>query len=668
MRVRRRKDEDRSPGLAPPIGYTVPVGESGASRALSARRTDSIIQVYAFERQHTAFQRIRARRHGRDLTVADQHVTVRTAIGPDHRVVATGGEAVTVLADAQGRQTLLRELAFASDVRRAFLSNASLFFGEGRRILPQFALLDAFAARLRVEGARREVLEARTPGVIEALHEKQGPTADRRREALPSLQASLDGLLSVGRGLLAEGRFDGVRVRVSDETVAQASPAGSPAEGETRLTVRRLAAGAAVASDAAGSDGEALNLEGEFFINDVRIEIEPEDSLRDLMRRINLGEDANGNGVLDNAEDRNFNGVLDPREDANGNGVLDTGEDANGNGALDAGEDLNRNGRLDVSEDRDFDFALDAGLAGAGVKARLEGNRLVVTAETADTPLRFRDPDGILETIGLLTRDARLQQVPKNPVRAAQEAAFDLDGRPRAAPSNAVKDALPSVSLRLLDDGEARVTVERSFAALAADVAAFFDRYNKTLGFLNGLLLRGGLFDAEPAVSRVRQEVGDPVAEDASLAEVGVAVGADPGRLVVHELQMDILLASLRRWLERPFDRISFPRTAANSLASLGINRLDDGLVRFDASAFQDALARDREGVREALVGAGGAVSEVVGALERAVDPETGRLRLLAERLREDPLSAREFERRVTEIFAKHREAAAVGRLADVLG
>jgi hypothetical protein len=67
-----------------------------------------------------------------------------------------------------------------------------------------------------------------------------------------------------------------------------------------------------------------------------------------------LGEDVNGNGVLD-TEDLNRNGVLDGPEDVNGNGILDLSEDANGNGVLDTGEDANGNGRLDLGEDLNED-------------------------------------------------------------------------------------------------------------------------------------------------------------------------------------------------------------------------------------------------------------------------------------------------------------------------
>jgi hypothetical protein len=86
-----------------------------------------------------------------------------------------------------------------------------------------------------------------------------------------------------------------------------------------------------------------------------------------------LGEDVNGNGILDGfedlnrngrldlTEDTNGNGILDLAEDVNGNGVLDTGEDSNGNGVLDLSEDRNNNGRLDLSEDANGNGILDLG-------------------------------------------------------------------------------------------------------------------------------------------------------------------------------------------------------------------------------------------------------------------------------------------------------------------
>ncbi len=673
MRVRRKRDrEEEKTGLSAPggpIGYRVPVGESGSSSKLSARRTDSIVRVYAFERQHTAFQRIAAKRRGEDFDVTAQRVSIRTAIGPDGRVVATAGETTTVLTNAEGRTTLLRELAFVSDLRKAFLSSSGLFFGQGRRILPQFDVFDAFASRLRVEQAAAEVAEANRAGILEAASALSGGLADGRRGQLSRLEEGLKALLARARELAAPGLFDGARVTVSDPDVASGTPAPGPlVEGTASLSVLALAAGESIASDPVSNAATPLGLAGDIYVNDVRIRIEESDGLGAIMRRINHGEDTNENGRLDNAEDRNFSGTLNHGEDANGNGVLDTGEDADGDGVLDKGEDANYNGRLDVSEDRDFDFELDLGVAHLGIRARIEGNRLVVTAPSADIPLRFEDPDGILESIGLLTQDANLQLVPKTRLDSSRDASLAVDGRAVTSPSNTVTGAVPSARLVLKNEGEATVTVDRSFDPVVEAAGRFVAQYNETIGFLNGFLLKGGLFDAEPVVSGIRQEVGNHVEGNEGLASAGISAARGPGRLSVHELELDVLVTHLRQGVSRAFDRATFPRTAANSIASLGITRVDDGAISFDPAAFRAALGSRRGEVTALLVGEDGAATGIAETLALSTDPETGRLKLLGERLKDDPESERDLARLLDGIFAKHFQASAIGGVTDRLG
>jgi hypothetical protein len=92
-----------------------------------------------------------------------------------------------------------------------------------------------------------------------------------------------------------------------------------------------------------------------------------------ILNSANLGEDLNGNGILDfedvnldgvfdTSEDLNFDGILSINEDLNGNGVLDNGEDLNGNSVLDTDdEDTNGNGFLDLNDDLDNDGVFDLG-------------------------------------------------------------------------------------------------------------------------------------------------------------------------------------------------------------------------------------------------------------------------------------------------------------------
>ncbi len=60
-----------------------------------------------------------------------------------------------------------------------------------------------------------------------------------------------------------------------------------------------------------------------------------EDIINALTDHAYMGEDINGNGIIDStAEDCDYDGVIDPGEDVNQNGMLDPGEDANCDGVL----------------------------------------------------------------------------------------------------------------------------------------------------------------------------------------------------------------------------------------------------------------------------------------------------------------------------------------------
>ncbi len=121
-----------------------------------------------------------------------------------------------------------------------------------------------------------------------------------------------------------------------------------------------------------------------------------------------IGEDVNGNGILDGVEDVNRNGVLDPGEDLNANNRLDYGEDANedvnGNGILDAGEDRNGDGFLNLGNQNGL---LNGGRlianntilanTGTGILVESTNNSNVLMRLTGNT---IGDPDNVLNLSG----------------------------------------------------------------------------------------------------------------------------------------------------------------------------------------------------------------------------------------------------------------------------
>ena len=122
-----------------------------------------------------------------------------------------------------------------------------------------------------------------------------------------------------------------------------------------------------------------------------------------------IGEDVNGNGVLDGFEDLNRNGRLDRSEDANRNGILDFGEDTNFDGNLDVFEDLNGDGLLTLNEDLNGDTVLDPGedINGNGTLDSFEDtNRNGVLDIGEDT-----NGNGVLDLVEDFDSDGRLDLV-----------------------------------------------------------------------------------------------------------------------------------------------------------------------------------------------------------------------------------------------------------------
>jgi hypothetical protein len=122
-----------------------------------------------------------------------------------------------------------------------------------------------------------------------------------------------------------------------------------------------------------------------------------------------IGEDVNGNGVLDGFEDLNRNGILDLSEDTNRNGILDFGEDTNFDGNLDVFEDLNGDGLLTLNEDLNLNGTLDPGedINGNGTLDAFEDtNRNGILDPGEDT-----NGNGVLDLVEDFDSDGRLDLV-----------------------------------------------------------------------------------------------------------------------------------------------------------------------------------------------------------------------------------------------------------------
>jgi hypothetical protein len=649
-----------------PLDFHVPLGESGTGSVLGATGQNSLVRLYAFERQHLAGQRLRLKLQEEtpgDFAVDAQRVRLKVALDEGARPVAVAGQARTEARGPSGGRVALEELAYISQTRKLFMAGASAFFGEGKRAIPQFEIFDAFLSRLQVERNRQTIRDLSPEPTTEILRRGGEPARANAGRALGRLRTIFEELRSSVDRLLDQGVFRGHRVRVGDDSILSAAATEGIRAGSHDVEILRLADGQAVRSKAVANPGAALGLKGSFSLNGVEVPVLVGDGLFDIMQRINLGEDRDGNGVLDYAEDRDFDRILDTGEDRNGSRRLDREEDLNANGVLNAGEDFNANGRLDRSEDIDFDFALDGGTARHGVRARLLENRLVLEAAVErDRTIRFTDPDGILRELELLRKDIRGELELVSVVAVPAQAVLDIDEQERLADSNRLEGVLKGVVLDLRRRGRTTVEVERDLDGLLSAFRDFTDRFNRVIREVNDFLKQGAL-DGDPAAQRIRLGLDDAARP---LDDLGLEAEAQ-GRASFHELQLRQKELDLQRGVEGVFDRARGVPQTTRGLDRIGILTADNGALALDEQRLRGELERDLPAVRRTLADAEeGILTSMRRFLDDILDPLTGVLGIREGALREIDLSDLvRTVRRFAEVFER---GELQGQLLETLG
>ncbi|MBI4230689.1 MAG: hypothetical protein HY608_07620, partial [Planctomycetes bacterium] len=554
MRVRFPRRTGSASPSGPALTLRVPVGESAADPIHSSGVSDSTLKMYALERQHLAAQGTAlegaSARNGAPFAGDGERPSVRIRMSLDEkgRPTAVAGEASTVARNAAGRDVVLREFATASGASSPLVDAPSRAFGEGTRGIPQFEILDAFLSRLRIARSSDEIRERTAPGSLRTLRDSVRSVREVQRSLLGDLRGALEAMHKAAARLADPKALRDDTVGVEGGSVLEASVAGEPKTGASRVSVLRLSREERIASDPVADPDDALGKSGNFLLGGVEVPVVATDSLFDLALRITRGEDTNGNGVLDHAEDRNFSRTLDPREDTNGNGRLDRDEDLNGNGVFDAGEDFNGNGILDLTEDLNLDFHLDGGVSRHGVRAFIEDNRLILAVASAGTKgISLSDPDGILAGLGVVRTNVHVEIEPVHPVQDGRTALVQVDGKDRTVEGNVVQGLREGIDATLRHEGLARVTVGRDVEVAVDRIASLVESFNEALRSANRLLDAGGLLRGEDEFARRRQDLVRHADGNAdALRSRGIAVwgrvegiSLSTGRAAFHELSVD---------------------------------------------------------------------------------------------------------------------------------
>jgi len=158
---------------------------------------------------------------------------------------------------------------------------------------------------------------------------------------------------------------------------------------------------------------------------------------------------------------------------------------------------------------------------------------------------------------------------PANEKQVASDAIVKIDGLEIKSASNTLTNAVPGVSINVIDKGTSVIGVDRDADALKTKLDAFVTSYNDVMKTLN--------------------------AEFASVS--GVTKGRDS---LVGDSTMQALQSSLRGMVS---SSVANGDSKLTTFASIGLSSGRDGTLTLDATKFQKATAADYQGVSSLLAG-----------------------------------------------------------------
>jgi len=172
-------------------------------------------------------------------------------------------------------------------------------------------------------------------------------------------------------------------------------------------------------------------------------------------------------------------------------------------------------------------------------------------------------------------------------IRAAQDAAFTIDGQAYTSDTNTAENAIQGVTLQLLSEqavgaNPIQLTIAEDFAAIEKQLKDFVADYNDVIEFLN----------AQSKPRSDSDEAVKPLAGDSVLRSLRSALGTAVGSATTL-LGLD-----------------------HSSLSSIGVTTQNDGTLELDSADLKDALSSDLDGVKkmisDATGGVGGRLLDVV--------------------------------------------------------
>ncbi len=313
---------------------------------------------------------------------------------------------------------------------------------------------------------------------------------------------------------------------------------------------------------------EALNLSGSPKINGVEIDIEPSDSLYDIMEKINWGEDLN------------HNYQLDPGEDINGNNQL------------------------------------DGGTKDHGVFAYIENNKLYLkNVLTGDIKMIIDDDNNVFHDLGIIAENPLNNETYfPHILQKGQDAEIVIDGNDLKSHTGIFEYDNMTITIKKLIDN-ATFSIVPNDDGIYNKIVDLINNYNQIIDLLNGYLKKNETLENDLGLMIIKRGMKLSFFYNYNeLLEKGIDIKNDKNYLY----ELEILSIPKSKFKDK------FQNSIIDELYNIGIRSNKDEIIVFDKAKLKSAIKKDPFSLKELFFSNNGIINNLTNFFEKILDKDYG--------------------------------------------
>ncbi len=246
---------------------------------------------------------------------------------------------------------------------------------------------------------------------------------------------------------------------------------------------------------------------------------------------------------------------------------------------------------------------------GTGVASYIgNGYLYIYSLCTGGAGINYRDPDNVLQSIGVLMLDDGVL-VPKNQVVQPSDAEINVSGKTYRQTSNFFKGILPYIDINVSKQGVSSFRLSFSIDAVKEMLKSIIEKYNDAMEEINKRLSYRGVLSGDRSLGLIRKNISAPW-KSREMQPVGIDILHK--EMDMNEFSLLIYASKLKEHLVQSiFRSVDGLPSFVGSLSAIGVYSNDDNTLSFDEKQFSAKMRESYTEVVPILVGSSGVLNRI---------------------------------------------------------